>query len=101
MMGIEQLDLLQEQANVALALLAAGNTAEVTQIIQALVPLITEEKRKIAGDEKTWYHYECTGCTLKCKGQFKFIPDEKALVNCWLDGKKGGKFGQVDIKVES
>lgn len=100
-MGIEQLDFLEKQADTALALLEAGNTEGVTEIIQALKPLITEEKRKAAGDEKTWYVYVCNACSLGCRGEFKFVPSEKILGVCWLDGKKGGKFEQKEIRVES
>lgn len=101
MMGIEQLDFLEEQADTALALLAEGNTEQVTQIIQALKPLITEEKKKIAGEGNSWYVYVCTACSLACRAEFKFVPNEKMLESCWLDGKKGGKFEQKEIRVES
>jgi len=100
-MSIKQLDFLEEQAAAALSLLAAGNTEEVITIVQALIPLITEEKRKVAGDGKTWYHYVCSECSLKCKGQYKFIPNSAILTICRLDGKNTAKFEQKEIVVET
>lgn len=101
MMGIEQLDYLEEQADAALDLLDKGKTEEVAQIIQALKPLITEEKRKVSGDGKSWYMYICSACSLACRAEFRFVPNEKMLGSCWLDGKKGGKFEQKEIRVEA
>ena len=100
-MSIKQLDFLEEQAAAALNLLAAGNTEEVITIVQALIPLITEEKRKVAGDGKTWYNYVCTECSLKCRGQYKFIPNPAVLLVCRLDGKNTAKFEQKEIVVET
>ena len=100
-MGIGQLDYLEKQADTALELLTEGKTEEVAQIIQALKPLITEEKRKVAGDGNSWYVYVCSGCSLACRAEFKFVPNEMMLGTCWLDGKKGGKFEQKEIRVEA
>ena len=100
-MSIKQLDFLEKQAFTALDFLAAGNTEEVITIVQALIPLITEEKRKVAGDGKTWYNYVCSECSLKCKGQYKFIPNSAILTICRLDGKNTAKFEQKEIVVET
>jgi hypothetical protein len=100
-MGIEQLDFLELQADTALSLLAVGEVEQVAAIVQALKPLITEEKRKVSGGGKTWYYYECSACSLKCKAQFKFIPNNGLLKKCWLDGKDGGNFEQNGVNVEA
>mgnify|MGYP000991651887 CR=1 FL=1 len=73
-----------------------------TALINSLMLLITEEIQKIAGDGNTWYIYSCSGCSLNCKKEMKFIPpDKKALTVCELDGKKVANFVQVSIGGES
>lgn len=73
-----------------------------TALINSLIPLITEEIQKIAGDGNTRYIYSCSGCSLNCKKEMKFIPpDKKALTVCELDGKKVANFVQVSIGGES
>ena len=101
MMGIEQLDFLDESADTMISLLDADQKEEAKALIQQLRGLITEEKKKVFGEGNTRYYYLCSGCSLACRTDFKFIPKSQYLKYCRLDGKDGANFQQVDIRVES
>lgn len=96
----KQLDMLEDSADTALAMIEAGNIEAVKEIILGLKPLITEEKRKIAGDQKTRYDYVCKECFLKCKANLMFEPKENYLTYCRLNGGAGAKYKQVEKKTE-
>ena len=99
-MGIEQLDFLDTSADTMISLLDADKKDDAKALIQQLRGLITEEKRKVSGEGNTRYYYLCSGCSLACHADFKFIPADKYLSYCRFDGKDGAKFQQVDIKIE-
>jgi hypothetical protein len=127
-MGIEQMDFLYAQSQIALGYLGtiSGNitsalevikdksdavtllnTAQTacvstTELVNGLIPLITAEIEKITGDGKTTYIYTCSACSLKCKKEMKFVPpDEGVLKICELKVDESAGFVQTDIRVES
>lgn len=76
--------------------------ASALTIINSLIPLITDEISRIAGDGNTHYIYRCSACSLACKKDMKFVPaDEKVLSTCELDGKKTASFVQTEIITEN
>lgn len=106
-MGIEQLDFLYQQSQAMLALIEAGKVDatkldEAETLVNGLIPMITEEIQKVAGDGQTWYNYECSGCSLGCKKEMKFRPvNEKTLKECELDRKNVANFEEVSVGGES
>lgn len=126
-MGIEQMDFLYAQSQLALGHLVtvSGKITEalalitdetaiaslctaqtectaLTELVSALIPMITAEIEKVAGDGKTIYVYTCSGCSLGCKKEMKFVPpDANQLKKCDLKGDTSAVFTQTDIRFES
>jgi hypothetical protein len=128
MMGIEQMDFLYSQSQIALGQLgtiaenitgaldiikdksdavtlletAQTTCGQTTELISALIPMIMAEIEKAAGDGNTFYIYTCSGCSLGCKKEMKFVPpDPNVLKICDLKGDASAVFTQTDIRIES
>ena len=73
-----------------------------TELVESLIPLITTEIEKIAGDGKTIYVYKCKACSLKCIKNLKFAPpDDRALHYCELKCDSSADFEQKEVKMNS
>jgi len=98
-MGMEQLDQLTDSSTALKALIIAGQTEQALALITGLDELIVQEKRKIAGEGNTIYHYVCKGCSLKCKTSLKFPLGVSYPSDCVFDGKKNiAVFEQKEIE---
>jgi hypothetical protein len=65
-------------------------------LVNLLIPLITEAIRKKAGELNKEYLYKCTGCSINCSLPLRFIPlDPKFFPECFLDGDKAVNWVQV------
>ena len=73
-----------------------------TELVNSLIPLITSEIEKIAGDGNTTYIYTCSGCSLACVSTFKFAPpDVNALKFCQLRKDESANYTQTEVRVIS
>jgi hypothetical protein len=63
-------------------------------LVNVLVHMIDDAKRKIAGDLKTWNYYQCKVCSFNCTSKYKFKPKEGSvfLVTCALDQSPTAKY---------
>ena len=101
MAGAKNLDYIEAQTGSVVSLLNTGKTADALNTMQALIPWIQGEKKKIVGEGNTLYSYACTGCSLGCKSQYKFVPATENLTFCPEDGSKGANFVQIEISVDT
>jgi hypothetical protein len=62
-------------------------------LVNVLIPLITTEIEKVAGDGKTYYNYKCSACSLGCTSRKKFKPPLEAVLKiCDLKGDNSADY---------
>ena len=82
--------------------LKSNDVAQSLQITDDLKTKLKEEKKKVAGDEKTKLSYICSSCPLKCKIITKYDLSQKILSFCLQTETEGdAAFIEVERQTET
>lgn len=102
MTGYKKLSELNENVKLLETALKAGDLTQSLILTDDLKLRLKEEKKKVAGDEKTKISYVCSSCPLKCKIITKYDLTEKTKSLCLQTEAEGdAAFVEVERQTET
>lgn len=97
MTGYKKLSELNDKVKLLETALKAGDLAQSLLLTDDLQSKLKEEKKKVAGEEKTKISYVCSSCPLKCKIITKYDLSEKIKSKC-LQTETEGEASFIEIE---